>query len=98
MMYQERITLGACLKVRCKLCSVQCIAVGNCTIYSVHYRDVATSLIPRHKKLCHDCTVVLHLKSGGAAEKSLHGCLRRVINVGADCTVIQPTLNQDEGQ
>ena len=38
-----------------------------------------TSMIARHKKPRHDLIVVLHLKSCGAAEKSLRGCLRRAI-------------------
>ena len=36
---------------------------------------VATSMIARHKKPRHDLIVVLHLKSCGAAEKSLRGCI-----------------------
>ena len=36
-------------------------------------------MIARHKKPRHDLIVVLHLKSCGAAEKSLRGCLRRAI-------------------
>ena len=42
-------------------------------------RGVATSMIARHKKPRHDLIDVLHLKSCGAAEKSLRGCLRRAI-------------------
>ena len=41
--------------------------------------EVATSMIARHKKPRHDLIVVLHLKSCGAAEKSLRRCLRRAI-------------------
>ena len=44
-----------------------------------HNRGVATSMIARHKKPRHDLIVVLHLKSCGAAEKSLRGCIRRAI-------------------
>ena len=36
-------------------------------------------MIARHKKLRHDLIVVLPLKSCGAAEKSLRGCIRRAI-------------------
>ena len=36
-------------------------------------------MITQHKKLRHDLVVVLHVKSCGAAEKSLRGCLRRGI-------------------
>ena len=43
------------------------------------YRGVATSMIAWHKKPRHDLIVVLHLKSCGAAEKSLRGWLRRAI-------------------
>ena len=46
---------------------------------NVSYRGVATSMIAWHKKPRHDLIVVLHLKSCGAAEKSLHDCLRRAI-------------------
>ena len=43
---------------------------------------VPTSMIARHKKPRHDLIVVLHLKSCGGAEKSLHGCLRCAIISG----------------
>ena len=36
-------------------------------------------MIARRKKPRHNLIVVLHLKSSGAAEKSLRGCLRRAI-------------------
>ena len=36
-------------------------------------------MIARRKKPRHDLIVVSHLKSCGAADKSLHGCLRRAI-------------------
>ena len=42
-------------------------------------RGVATSMDVRHKKPRHDLIVDLHLKSCGAAEKSLRSCLRRAI-------------------
>ena len=37
------------------------------------------SILAWHKKPRHNLIVVLHLKSCGAAEKSLRGCMRRAI-------------------
>ena len=50
-------------------------------------RGVATSMIARHKNPRHDLIVVLHLKSCGAAEKSLRGCKKTRDHGGGDSTV-----------
>ena len=52
---------------------------ANRILIALLYRGVATSMIARHKKPRHDLIVVLHLKSCGAAKKSLRGCKRRAI-------------------
>ena len=48
-------------------------------------------MIARHKKPRHDLIDVLHLKSCGAAEKSLRGCKRRAIMEVATPR-LQPTV------
>ena len=54
-----------------------CHLLTNVHLYKSN-RGVTTSMIARHKMPHHDLIVVFNLKSCGAAEKSLGGCLRCV--------------------
>ena len=47
MMYPEKITLGACLNLRCELCSVQCIAVSRL----VHFTMCNVQCTMRYERL-----------------------------------------------